>query len=225
MGQRTHVHLPRMLPGAGSRSPLTCLDQGAPWMPRPGFRKPRDKAARLRNAGTYHPYPQGLFQAATWNDSRPSFSFDSPSITPKNIEVLDAYLHRPLSFIKGKNSGRFCFPNRAFTPRTIPPRPSNFRRWRWSTRGTRSGRSRPLKPSTTTGGSTPGRRAVSCLACALWETPRPPMASASSAWSVYQALDTPGEQDASAFAKELIGVTDFSQIPYRGPIPDRAEGR
>ncbi len=44
-------------------------------------------------------------------------------------------------------------------------------------------------------------------------------------WSVYQALDTPEEQDASAFAKELIGVTDFSQIPYRGPIPDRAEGR
>ena len=44
-------------------------------------------------------------------------------------------------------------------------------------------------------------------------------------WSVYQALNTPGEQDASAFAKELIGVTDFSQIPYRGPIPDRAEGR
>ena len=95
MGQRTHVHLPRMLPGAGSRSPLTCLDQGAPWMPRPGFRKPRDKAARLRNAGPTIPTRRDFFQAATWNDSRPSFSFDSPSITPKNIEVLDAYLHRP----------------------------------------------------------------------------------------------------------------------------------
>jgi hypothetical protein len=38
-------------------------------------------------------------------------------------------------------------------------------------------------------------------------------------------VDTPGEESASTFAKKIIGVTDFSEIPYLGPIPERAEAR
>jgi hypothetical protein len=52
-----------------------------------------------------------------------------------------------------------------------------------------------------------------------------PFGERKSAWSVYQALDTPGEESASTFAKKIIGVTDFSEIPYPGPIPERAEAR
>lgn len=37
-------------------------------------------------------------------------------------------------------------------------------------------------------------------------------------WEVFKALDTPEEENATAFAKPIIGVRDFSEIPYRGKI-------
>lgn len=43
----------------------------------------------------YHPYPQSLFKADAWNDTLPTDNFDTPLITPKNIAVLDRWMHRP----------------------------------------------------------------------------------------------------------------------------------
>ena len=43
----------------------------------------------------YHPYPQDLFNPRTWEDRKATFSFDSHQITPKNLEVLDAYMKLP----------------------------------------------------------------------------------------------------------------------------------
>ncbi|TVP81757.1 MAG: hypothetical protein EA353_01205, partial [Puniceicoccaceae bacterium] len=42
----------------------------------------------------YHPYPQSLLRPRTWEDTLATPSFSSRYITPKNIEVLDAYLHQ-----------------------------------------------------------------------------------------------------------------------------------
>ena len=38
------------------------------------------------------------------------------------------------------------------------------------------------------------------------------------AWSIYQAIDTPKEGEKIQFAKDIIGVPDLSEIPYKGPI-------
>jgi len=43
----------------------------------------------------YHPYPQSLLNPRTWEDSMATFSFDTKKITPRNLEVLDAYFRRP----------------------------------------------------------------------------------------------------------------------------------
>ncbi len=43
----------------------------------------------------FHPYPENLFRPAFWNDRSAFHSFDTPRITMKNIEVLDAFLARP----------------------------------------------------------------------------------------------------------------------------------
>ena len=40
----------------------------------------------------YHPYPQDLRNPDTWDDKDVTFDFETPYITPKNIEVLPAYL-------------------------------------------------------------------------------------------------------------------------------------
>lgn len=42
----------------------------------------------------FHPYPQSLFKADAWNDTRVSTGFDTPLITPKNLEVLGRWMQR-----------------------------------------------------------------------------------------------------------------------------------
>ena len=49
----------------------------------------------------YHPYPEGLPNPRTWEDKEVSYSLDTPLITPKNIEVLNAWAHQPANLYKG----------------------------------------------------------------------------------------------------------------------------
>jgi hypothetical protein len=50
----------------------------------------------------YHPYPQNLFNPRAWEDQQASFSFDSEKITPKNLEVLDAFMKQPAFRYRGE---------------------------------------------------------------------------------------------------------------------------
>lgn len=50
----------------------------------------------------HHPYPQNLFNPRTWEDHQATFSFDTLKITPKNIEVLDAYMKLPRHLYRGE---------------------------------------------------------------------------------------------------------------------------
>ncbi len=50
----------------------------------------------------YHPYPQDLNEPKTWNDSKATFSMNSPLVTFKNLEVIDAWIRK--SDNKFKNS-------------------------------------------------------------------------------------------------------------------------
>lgn len=46
-------------------------------------------------AVAYHPYPQSLFNPRTWEDKQATTGFDTAKITPRNLEVLDAYMKLP----------------------------------------------------------------------------------------------------------------------------------
>ena len=50
----------------------------------------------------FHPYPQDLFNPRVWEDKEAVFAFDTPKITYKNLEVLDAYVQRPEMRYQGK---------------------------------------------------------------------------------------------------------------------------
>ncbi len=50
----------------------------------------------------YHPYPQDLFNPRAWENEQATFSFESAKITPKNLEVLDAYMKQPALLDRGK---------------------------------------------------------------------------------------------------------------------------
>ena len=50
----------------------------------------------------FHPYPENLFHAQTWNDQSATFADDSPRITFKNLELLPRYLRQPKLLYHGK---------------------------------------------------------------------------------------------------------------------------
>lgn len=43
----------------------------------------------------YHPYPRNLRRPEAWNDEQATDDFDTPFVTPRNIAVLDRWMHRP----------------------------------------------------------------------------------------------------------------------------------
>lgn len=53
-------------------------------------------------AMAYHPYPQDLRNPRTWEDQQATFDFNTKKITPKNLEVLDAYMKLPELQYQGK---------------------------------------------------------------------------------------------------------------------------
>lgn len=50
----------------------------------------------------FHPYPQDLFEPKTWQDNQATWDWNTPKITPRNLEVLDAYMHRPEMRFQGQ---------------------------------------------------------------------------------------------------------------------------
>ena len=166
----------------------------------------------------YHPYPQSLFEAASWNDKNATFSYNTRFITPKNIEVLDAFMHEPFMRYRGSKLRPVILSEQGFHTRDygekqqrlqaaafvyifdkIRPLESieGFQNHRWVDEAGEGG-----------------------LMLGLRTLPdaQHPRGEKKFAWSIYQAIDTPDEAAKTQFAKEIIGVPDLSDIPYKGQI-------
>jgi hypothetical protein len=52
----------------------------------------------------WHSYPTNLFDPTVWNDpqAKTQFNFDTPMITPKNLEMIDAYVRQKEVLYNGK---------------------------------------------------------------------------------------------------------------------------
>jgi len=59
----------------------------------------------------YHPYPQDLTNPRAWEDDQATFSFATAKITPKNLEVLDAWMKQPAMLYRGKARPVHCSEN------------------------------------------------------------------------------------------------------------------
>lgn len=46
-------------------------------------------------AVAFHPYPQDINNPRTWEDDQATYRFDTPFLTPKNLEVLNAWVEQP----------------------------------------------------------------------------------------------------------------------------------
>ena len=68
-----------------------------------------DHLAEIGQAGgdfpwcvAFHPYPEDLRWPDFWHDRAPDFTFSTPKITFKNMEVLEAYLSQPRMLWRGQ---------------------------------------------------------------------------------------------------------------------------
>jgi len=166
----------------------------------------------------YHPYPQSLFDPRAWNDRRVAWSFDTELVTPRNIEVLDAFMHegrmrtasggvRSVMLSEqgfhtagyGEEAQRLQAAALAYTWHKIRPLRSivAFQYHRWV-------------DAADEGGLLLGLRTLA--------SPGKPFGEKKRAWSVFKALDTDVEGEATAFALPVIGVDAFDAVPYRGSI-------
>ncbi|WDI41040.1 DUF5722 domain-containing protein [Bremerella sp. P1] len=79
-----------------------------PLMTMPGRKFLDDFSQAIQSEGNipwhvaFHPYPENLFDPCFWNDIQATYSFDTPKITFRNIEVLVEYLRRPEFLYQGK---------------------------------------------------------------------------------------------------------------------------
>ena len=92
--------------------PLISLDHSWTAIPAPRSYPGRDlldlliKFSRLEGdydwGIAFHPYAQDLLNPRTWGDAQALFNFNTPYITFKNLEVLDAWARQPEVAFQGK---------------------------------------------------------------------------------------------------------------------------
>ena len=167
----------------------------------------------------YHPYPQSLWNPQAWNDTLPTFDFETPLITPKNLEVLDAYMRQPHMLFEGEKVRGVILSEQGYhTPiesdmaqsiqaaafvytwHKIRPLHSieAFHNHRWV--------DHPHE-----GGLLLGLRSL--------PSKEHPYGLRKKAWETFRILETSGEMEATQFAKEIVGVDSFEEIPWKREIP------
>lgn len=160
----------------------------------------------------YHPYPQSLLNSRTWEDGSVTASFDTPYITPKNIEVLDAYLHQSQFLYQGEprtvllSEQGFHTPDYseasmrdqaaaiAYTWEKILPLETveSFHYHRWVDHPQEGGLKLGLRT--------------------LPETNKPYGDRKEPAFSVFSALETDAHEEAIAPLKEELGIKNWEEI-------------
>ena len=171
----------------------------------------------------HHPYPQSLFEPKSWLDDQATFDYDTPQITFKNLEVLDAWIKQPRALYQGKIK-RTVFlseqnPNsKDYSEEALREQAAGmayamkkleacdgidaYQMHGWCDQraegGLRIGVRRFMDDETDPGGRKP-------------------------AWFVFQAFGTDREDEVFEFAKDIIGIDDWDQVIYKAPIPMRPE--
>ncbi|MCB1063749.1 MAG: hypothetical protein KDN20_12605 [Verrucomicrobiae bacterium] len=196
----------------------------------PKFYQPRQLLSLLNRYGkvegdfewglAYHPYPQSLFQPRTWEDKDARNDFDTPYITFKNIEVLDRWMRQAPFLYRGEKVRTIMLSEQGFhtdKKKRIESERNQaaalayawkkiakidsieaFQYHRWIDHEREGGLNLGLwtvKPGTIT---LPAEKKLS--------------------WSIFQALDTKRESETIEFAKEIIGIADWSEITMKATL-------
>lgn len=169
-------------------------------------------------AMAHHPYPQSLREPKTWLDQQVDFTFNSPLITFKNLEVLDAWIKQPSVLYQGKTKRTLWLSENGTNSKTYSEQDlkeqaagfayawkkmkvldgiDGFQWHNWidnrNEGGLRIGLRRFPDDEEEPGGTKP-------------------------VWYVFKAADTKEEDAIFDVYKKTIGIDDWSEVIYRGKI-------
>ncbi len=165
----------------------------------------------------FHPYPQDLGNPRTWEDGQASFGFGTEKITPRNLEVLDAWMKRPEMRYRGEvrpvhlSENGFNSPD--YSEKALAEQAagmalawkkiaglSSIECWHYHNRIDHRGE----------GGLRIGLRKFP-------DEPGDPLGK-KPVWHLYKALGTAEEGKAAARYLPVIGIAVWDEVPHRGEI-------
>jgi hypothetical protein len=171
-----------------------------------------------------HPYPEDLFEPKTWLDLKATFDLNTPLITFKNLEVLNAWIKQPEVLYQGKVKRTLWLSengtnSRDYSEQNLKEQAAGFAyTWKklkkldgidgfqWHNwfdsrgeGGLRIGLRRFPDDETDPGGAKP-------------------------VWYVFKAADTKNEDAVFEPYKEVIGIKNWDEVNYIGEIgPDKKQ--
>lgn len=214
--------------------PFISLDHCWTKLPDPRSYAARDLLERLvdfsRSEGdfpwgiAFHPYPQDIFSPRTWEDSEATFTFQTPFVTFKNLEVLDAWARQPRTAFQGRTPREIQLTEQGLNSRDYSEQAQAEQAaglaYAW----------KKIEPLTT----------ITAFQYHLWadersegglrlglrkfaDDPQSPQGK-KPIWRLFQAIGTREEEPASRFAMPIVGVRDWSEVHYTGEIKLAASG-
>jgi hypothetical protein len=168
----------------------------------------------------YHPYPENLRNPRAWEDETAWFSYDTPRITFKNIEVLDAWVKRPEARYLGMHVRDIQFteqgPNSPDYSETSLSEQAACMAYVWKKMEALDSISmfhfHNWVDNRHEGGLRIGLRRYP-------DDEQDPLGK-KHVWFVFQAMGTPQETEVIDFAKNVIGIRDLNEVIYRGTITE-----
>jgi hypothetical protein len=165
----------------------------------------------------FHPYPQNLFEPRVWEDTEVNFTYDTPKITFKNLEVLNAWLKRPAMRYLGKYLRKAHLTEQGLNSRDYSET---------ALRDQAAGMAYAWNKFKGLDGievfdyhNWVDNRGEGGLRIGLRRFPddKDDPLGKKPIWRVYEALGTPNEDAETAFALPVIGIRDWSEIRHAEP--------
>lgn len=166
----------------------------------------------------YHPYPENLFEPKTWNDVKATFSMNTPLVTFKNLEVLNAWIKKSENFYLGTTRRSVWLSengtnSRTYSDQDLKEQAAGFA-YAWKKLKTLDGidafQWHNWIDNRHEGGLRIGlRRFPDDLEAPGGKKP---------VWYAYQAASTTQEDVVFEPYKQVIGIQNWSEILYTSPI-------
>ncbi len=170
----------------------------------------------------HHPYPESLFEPKSWLDTKVDFTYNTPQITFKNLEVLDAWIKQDRALYQGKTKRTLYLseqgPNSKDYSKEALLEQAAGMAYAWKKMKDLDGidafQFHNWQDNRGEGGLRIGLR--------RFPDDEEKPGGTKPVWDVFQALETGQEDEVCAFAKEIIGIDSWEDVKYKGPIEGQA---
>jgi len=169
----------------------------------------------------HHPYPESLREPKTWLDQKVQFDFNTPLITFKNLEVLDAWIKLPEVLYRGEFKRTLWLSENGtnsptYSEQDLKEQAAGFA-YTWKKFKTLDGIDGFQWHNWFDGRGEGGLR----IGLRRFPDDETDPGGRKPAWFCYQAADSENEDEVFDPYKELIGIEEWDQLIYRGEIDQK----